>query len=140
MASGDDQFPTPETSAPPDSFSLNVSVFCASFHSAVPDSLNPAPVSSDLPSVRISSTFPFWVNVVVPVRGPFVTGLSRPVQVNCQVPARYSGPCFCWGCGGTGRPRPGPLTTVPPGGGVCTAPRWGSWGAAPAGGFCWACE
>src|SRR5262245_22633113 len=116
MASGDDQLPTPESSAPLATFSLKVSVFCASFHSALPDSLKAAP-SSDVPSVRMSSVLPFCVKVVVPLLGPVLTGLSRPVHVNCHVPARYSGPCFCWGCGGVGRPRPGPVATVPPVGG-----------------------
>src|SRR5262245_3182505 len=68
---------------------------------------------------------PRRINETEPFLGPALTGLSRPVHVKSHVPTKYSMPCFCCGCGGTGRPRPGPDATVPPGGGVCTVPAGG---------------
>src|SRR5881397_3306939 len=111
MVSGDDQFPTLVISVPFASRSVIVICLSASFHSNVPVSLN-APPPSICPSVRTSSTLeePRREKVTVPLRGPDVTGLSRPVYVKVQAPAKYSTPCCCRGWGGPPRrpPRRGP--------------------------------
>src|SRR5580704_7166970 len=55
---------------------------------------------------------PMRVKLAVPLRGPAVMGLSRPIHEKFHVPTRYSSPC-CWrGCGGLGCPGKFVLTVV----------------------------